>query len=376
MTATAGARKPVTIAVIGDGFTKDQQGDFELLAKSAVDALMDTEPYKSYSSYFNVWILKAASKESGASVTNGSGTVTTLVNTFFGSKWGADSYGDMSADDNTVFDFVSQNCPDILDGTHTIAEVPILMIINDSRYGGICHSYSNGQGFGMVPYIFDGGAISWSYPNVTSSTNDPLPEPVTNEVMQANYHWTTEAEKNELGRNTGDWRNTVVHEFGGHCFGRFGDEYWQDNQLSYESGKISSQTWQVPFALNLASDPAAVPWQADVLEYPLETLVAKDPNYGRIGIFQGGNNKLYGRWRSEMISCMIDNRFYFSTWQRMLIVRRIMTLSGSTFDAASFWEKDVTLDPVRDVASSPVMGVRRRPVREMPLLPPPVLHEN
>ena len=195
--------------------------------------------------------------------------------------------------------------------------------------------------------------------------------------MQANYHWTTEAEKNELGRNTGDWRNTVVHEFGGHCFGRFGDEYWQDNQLSYESGKISSQTWQVPFALNLASDPAAVPWQADVLEYPLETLVAKDPNYGRIGIFQGGGTVLFGRWRSEMISCMIDNRFYFSTWQRMLIVRRIMSLSGSTFDAASFWEKDVTIDPVRDVTSNPAPGnVRRRQVQDVPLLPPPVLHEE
>ena len=111
------------------------------------------------------------------------------------------------------------------------------------------------------------------------------------------------------------------------------------------------------------------------MNYPLETLVEKDPNYGRIGIFQGGGTKMFGRWRSEMISCMIDNRYYFSTWQRMLIVKRIMSLSGSEFNASSFWEKDVTTDPVRDVQSSKVMGGIELPHREMPLLPPPVLHE-
>lgn len=375
MTASAGATKPVTIAVVGDGFTKDQQGTYETLAKSAVDALMNTEPYKTYKSYFNVWILKAASKESGAGVTDGSGNVTTPVKNYFGSKWGKNSYGDMSLDSDVLFDFVTENCPDISGGTHAITEVPILVIINDSRYGGICHSYSNGQGYGMVPYTYEGGGISWSYPNVTPSTNDPLPTPVTSEVMQANYHGTTSAERNAMGYNSGDWRNTVVHEFGGHCFGRLGDEYWPNNQLTYEAGAISSQSWQVPFSLNLASDPTAVPWAAEVMDYPLETLVAKDPNYGRVGIFQGGGNKLFGRWRSEMISCMIDNRFYFSAWQRMLIVKRIMSLSGTAYNAESFWVNDKTADPVRDSQSSPVMGGDVRPVREMPLLPPPVLHE-
>ena len=374
--ATAGASKPVTIAVIGDGFTAAQQDLFVNLAKSAIDALLNTEPYKSYSTYFNAWILRADSKESGASVTDGNGTITTPVDTYFGAKWGTNSYGDMSAEDNTVFNFVSSNCPDIAGETpiHSINEVPILMIINDSRYGGICHSYSTGKGYGMVPYTdFGTSTLYWSYPNVTPSTNDPI----SSSQMSNNYHTTTTAELNELHRNSGDWRNTVVHEFGGHCFGRLGDEYWPNSQLTYESGPISSQTWTVPFSLNLAASPSSVTWQADVLNYPLETLVAKDPNYGRIGIFQGGGTVMFGRWRSEMISCMIDNRFYFSTWQRMLIVRRIMSLSGSTFDAASFWAKDVTTDPVRDVSSNPAPGdVRRRAVHEVPLLPPPVLNEE
>jgi hypothetical protein len=375
MEATAGAQKPVTIAVIGDGFTKDQQSDFEMLAKAGIDALMNTEPYKSYSNYFNVWILKAVSRESGASVTDGEGNVTTPVDNYFGSKWGESSYGDMDANSTTVFDFVSENCPDIKDKTHSINEVPILIIINDSRYGGICHSYSNGQGYGMVPWTGQGMRLNWTYPNVTSSTDDPLPTPVTNEVMNANYHYTTAEEMAEMKSNSGDWRNTLVHEFGGHCFGRLSDEYWPKNSLSYQGGSISSQTWTVPMGLNLAADPLAAPWKADLLDYPLETLVQSDPNYGRIGVFQGGGNKMFGRWRSEKISCMIDNRFYFSTWQRMLIVRRIMKLSGSSFSVASFWDHDVTTDPVRDTDASYVMGDITLPVRIMPPLPEPVLHE-
>ena len=373
MTATAGAPKPVTIAVIGDGFTKEQMDDYVLLAKSGVDALMNTEPYKSYASYFNVWILRAASRESGASVTDGSGNVTTPVDTYFSSKWGSDSYNDMAASADEVFAFVSENCPDVKDGTHAISEVPVLMIINDSRYGGICHSYSNGMGYGMVPYSYDGGQIGWSYPNVTPSTNDP----VSADAQQSSYHWTTSEEYNELGTNHGDWRNTLVHEFGGHCFGRLGDEYWPSNAITASNSAIGGHTWSVPFSLNLTADPTNLPWQADIMDYPLESLVAKDPHYGRIGVFQGGGTCLFGRWRSEMISCMIDNRFYFSAWQRMLIVKRIMSLSGSEFNAASFWEKDVTTDPVRDAASSPVMGGDSQgPVRMMPPLPPPVLHEE
>lgn len=370
MTASAGASKPVSIAVVSDGFTKEQLSSYVMLAKSGIDALMNTEPYKTYKDFFNVWILQKPSREAGASVTDGNGTITEPVNNAFGSRWG-EGYRDMTADSEELFDFVTKNCPDIIGGVHPLSEVPILLIINDARYGGICHSYSNGQGYGMVPYTYEGGPINWSYPNVTPSTVDPI----SSSEMDSNYHWTTNEEYSAMGHYTGDWRNTLVHEFGGHCIGRLGDEYWPNNRLTYQSGPINTHNWSVPLALNVASDPTAVTWQADVLDYPLETLVSIDPNYGRIGVFQGGGTVMFGRWRSEMISCMIDNRFYFSTWQRMLIVRRIMSLSGTPFDAASFWANDVTFDPVRDVQSNQVMGGIHLPHREMPLLPPPVLHE-
>jgi hypothetical protein len=48
---------------------------------------------------------------------------------------------------------------------------------------------------------------------------------------------------------------------------------------------------------------------------------------------------------------MMDNRQYFSAWQRYLIVKRIMTLSGdlASFSFDSWLAKDVTIDPLRDL---------------------------
>ena len=62
---------------------------------------------------------------------------------------------------------------------------------------------------------------------------------------------------------------------------------------------------------------------------------------------------MFGTWRSEKTSCMIDNRQYFSAWQRYLIVKRIFTLAGeeSSFSFEKWLENDVTFDPVRDAAT-------------------------
>lgn len=378
MTATEGT-KPATIAVIPEGFTKEELPLYEQLAQSGIEALFNTEPYKTYRNRFNVYFLRVPSQESGASVTDGNGTITRSVASYFKARWGQNQYGDMRADDDVVFDFVRHFCPDIVAGIHTIEETPILMIINDSRYGGICKSISNGKGYGMVPYTYNGRGLVWPYPSIEASTNDPLPTPITDEILQGNYRQTTQSDLNEIGgENRGDWRNTLIHEFGGHCFGRLGDEYWYDDQLNYTSYSVSSQRWPVPLGLNLASDPASAPWKADLLDR-LDELTALDPHYGRKGTFQGGDYYLYGRWRSEKISCMIDNRPYFSAWQRYLIVKRIYTLSGDLdqFSFESWLAKDVTIDPNRDMTSSGIMGSLEHPTyTRVGPLPPPILEEE
>lgn len=384
---TSSPIKPVTIAVIPDGFTLNELPKYEMLAKSAINTLFSVEPFKTYKNYFNVYILKVASVQSGASITDGHGTITTQKNCYFGSKWGPDnnSYRDMEANIETIQSFVNANCPDITDNTHTIQEVPILMIINDSRYGGICHSSSDGFGYGMVPYTYEGGGIKWDYPDY-EATSDETPAP--------GYAATSADRRAEVGSNSGNWLNTMVHEFGGHCFGRLADEYWSGIGYKSSVGYIASHRWDgnpyygVPFGLNVSAtydNPGYdnPPGTGDQyikegwshLLTKAESLPNTDVRKNRIGVFQGGDESIYYRWRSERISCMIDNRFYFSTFQRELIVKRIMSLAGATFSFNAFWANDKGLDPVRDMVSSPVMGeVDPVEPRPMPLLPPPVLH--
>ncbi len=379
MSATASAPKPVTIAVIPDGFTQAEMRSYEMLAKSAMNTLFSVEPFKSYKEYFNVYIMKVASNESGARITDGTSAEQNR-DCYFGSAWGKDSYSNMAADDDKIFDFVKENCPDIkIDHYHTIDEVPVLVIINDSRYGGINWTYTTGRAYCMAPYTFNGGRISWGYPDLEAvSDSDPA------EGVQA----TPAGRLTEVGSNVGNWLNTMVHEFGGHCFSRLADEYWYDTDEG-ATDHITGYDYAVPFGLNVSAT-FANPGRDDTYsqagwKHLLDnkaTLAATNPLYNRIGVYQGGDVSILNRWRSERVSCMIDNRFYFSTFQRELIVRRIMALAGVVIsdDAAfmtSFWAKDVPIDPVRDIIASPVMGEDDGiPPRPMPMLPPPRIVEG
>lgn len=368
MQASAGAPKPVSIVVVSEGYQESELDKYEMDAKSGIEALFKTEPYKTYKDYFNVWILKVASAESGANVTDGNGNITEPHNCYFGTKWGP-TYSDMRANDAKVFAFVEDNCPDIVDGTHTIDEVPILLVVNDTRYGGINWVYSSGRAYCIVPTT--SGNRSWAYPSNEAAS-------VTASVGDSRA--VTAAEKAELGYSSGTWRNILVHEFGGHGFGRLSDEYFYDNSMNTTPpSTMSGHGWNPPFGRNVSTAYDPVQW--DVLLENQAALVSTNSKYSRIGKYQGGDVYMFGRWRSERISCMIDNRFYFSTWQRWLIANRIMELSGrEALSLEAFLANDVPDDPVRDVASAPVMqaeGVSSIvPPRPSPMLPPPVLVNN
>lgn len=384
-TATAVAPKPVTIAVLPDGFTQAEMPKYEMLARSAMNTLFNVEPFKSYKEYFNVYIMKVASNESGANITDGTGYITTARDCYFGSKWGENSYSDMEASYDKIRTFLSGHCPDIQNGTHSVDEVPVLLIINDTRYGGRCTSYSTGWGYCMAPYTYEGGRLAWSYPSLEAASESDA-SAGTVETSAARYA--------EVGSSVGNWLNTMIHEFGGHCFGRLSDEYWY-NESKAAVSYIETYRWDsmysggVSYGLNISAtytnpgndDPGKGKayikegWQH--LLDKKETLKADNPLYDRIGVYQGADVSIFNRWRSERVSCMIDNRPYFSTFQRELIVKRIMTLSGSSFNEADFWAKDVPIDPVRDVVGGLVMGDEDPiPPRPVPLLPPPILVEN
>lgn len=370
----AGLQKNI-IAILSDGFQASELNLFQRLAKEAVDFLFSVEPYKSYKDYFTVYICSVASNESGAGITDGNGGIVTSVDNYFGSRWGESSYGDMTADAGTIQSYLRANIPEIVSGEVDYRRVPTALIINDNRYGGICHIYSNGWNYCQVPYQYAGREIRWSFPKVQAVKEQDDSEGVRE---------TTEEERDEMGRMVGNWKNTFLHEFGGHGYARLTDEYWSATTKYTAPGAIAGHSYTVPYAMNASGFYDGVPWQVDLLDH-LDEWTALNPDYGRIGIWHGAHASLYYRWRSEKTSCMIDNRPYFSTWQRILIVRRIMEKAGETFDMDDFIAKDVTVDPIRPVVPATASAEERSRillktrsqallVPEMPMLPPPVEH--
>lgn len=374
MTHTKGS-KPVCIAVLGDAFTANEQDKFKSAAHKAVDALFSVEPYKTYKDYFNVYIMPAVSNESGASVTDGYGNITEPHDTYFATRWGGAAYKDMETNSARVFHFVSYRCPEILNGELTIDEVPVLLIVNDNRYAGTCWNWTVGRSIGIVPTVYadTGGKLMVGFMKQV---------PENNESPDSELRSVTGEELSAIGSPVvGTWLNIVIHEFGGHSFGKLADEYWYDTIRG--EGPIDAHTWTEPRSLNISASYNDVLWQSEVLDVMNgKTDITVDPEKigfysSREGIFQGGALCALGRWRSEFVSCMIDNRLYFSLWQRMLIVKRIMSLAGETFDLQDFYDKDVPYDPQRDsqAASVPAQIAGKAGkgtiVHEVPMLPPP-----
>ena len=361
--------KYAVIAVIPDGYTAGELEQYKADAQAAIQALFSVEPYNTYKNYFNVWIMTVASNASGARIYDGTAEEQNK-DCFFQSTWEREDYDHMFANESRIKSFVQTYCPDLYNGSRSINEVPILMVINDTRYGGIAHMNSLGFTYCMVPKT--PGPLSWSYHGTEAASVTAEP---------GDTHTVTDAERNEMGRNkNGDWRNVVVHEFGGHSFGRLADEYWYNSNKPMVT-EIDQHSWPVPMALNISPTPTAseTPW-AGLFDTAIQAKIAeKNPLYAqRVGVFQGGHVSMFNRWRSEKISCMIDNRFYFSTWQRYLIVNRIMSLAGlPAVSVSDFITNDEAKDPLRDDTGSPVMrpdGVRYPEPRPVPMLPPPVLH--
>ena len=360
--------KAPTICVIGDGFTASQQDLFVSRANSAMEFLFDTEPFKTWKDYFNVYLIKAVSNESGASVTDGNGNIIKKVDTAFDMAYAdINSTGTMDMHCNThrARLYAATKCPAILSGDISINDMTVILLINDTRYGGLCTTFGDGGSVAMIPFIDNGDPCGWGYP-AQEAASATATEPDTRTVSKE--------EINEIGVSVGDWRNAVLHEGGGHGFGRLADEYWYGPNTLY--GSIQGQTWSVPMDLNVTTDISASStsflWK-DFINNP--TLLEKDSRYGRIGTFQGGYVYMFGCWRSERVSCMIDNRPYFSFFQRLLIVKRIKELAGEEFNYNEFLEKDVPLDPIRDIPTkAPSADLRNIPI--MPMLPPPVMVET
>lgn len=162
----------IDIVFFGDGYTAQDisAGKYETNIKQAMGYFFSIEPYKTYSAYFNVYMVYAVSPESGIS------TSTTTVNTKFGTKYVKTGSTEMTISLSACRSY-AQKAP-VTDINNTLAVV----IANSTQYGGTTYIHSGIAGL--------------------NTSVVPMP--------------------------SGYFRGILQHEAGGHGFGNLADEYVQN----------------------------------------------------------------------------------------------------------------------------------------------------
>ncbi len=282
---------PCILVFTGDGYTKEHfnyGGLFDQNLDRAIEAFFSVEPYKTYKEYFTVYKVAAYSDEAGATITSKHINKKTAFKTVIE---GGNSTG-ISCDYDKAFEY-AKKIPNITE--EVLYNSGVAVIINEDIYAGTCYTVvSGGKGkcVGMIPVSTGSG--------------------------------------NQMTK----FENVVIHEFGGHGFGRLADEYVNYNSELPESKKQNLATWQSwGYSLNVSStaNRNEVPWKRFFTA----------SGYGHVSIISGAYYYQSGAYRSESNSCMIDNRKYFNSQSRYMMVERILSIAKEEFSLDKFISKDV-----------------------------------
>lgn len=318
-----GSNEAFTLIVTGDGFTAADMvpgGIWDQLSTRAIEGLFNyAEPYKTYRPYLRVWRVAAISNEGGCSHKTG-GTSTpcyTLRDTKFGtmcddenvSAWcglyskyeqGFPFEGQPGKSLEDMVDFLNQSLPaGTIDLSEKAADDPqqfaILCIINEPSYNG------------LVNYDPD---CKYTMGFVCAS---PTP----------------------AGSMKG-FENVVVHEIGGHAIGHLADCYTRNSTISAAKIQATLDWQKLGWYQNVSvvNSKTNCPWNFffNAPEY--------DMYYSCVGMFEGARSHNKGIWRSEQISCMNDNRFYFDAPSRYSIVKQLKAAAGEEMVWSEFVNRD------------------------------------
>lgn len=289
-------QKPYIIVFTGDGYLPEHHvhgGLFDQDMNAAIEAVFAIEPYKTYKEYFKVYKIAAYSNEAG--ITNYSAGIT--KNTAFKLVWQGGystsisvNPSDPSNPNTGRTDKVYEWCakiPELAGSSFTNMSAAI--VSNADEYAGTCWMTYTGM-------------------NVASMTR----------------------KRNGSGQTL--FENTVRHELCGHGIGRLSDEYTSD-EAEYaqadQAAKDDIKTWQsygVGFNVSASANISESPWAHFV----------NVSGYSHVGMYEGAGLYKKGLYRSEISSCMIDNRAYFNSASRFYIVKRILETAGEVqpFDSS------------------------------------------
>ncbi len=281
----------IDLVFLGDGYDAADISSGMYLAdmKQEMEYFFGVEPYTTYRDYFNVYTGIALSEDSGVESINQ--WRSTKFSVCLGDGCGKDGQR-LSADWASALDYCAETVP-------STANRP------DPRVG--CILVGNTDIYEGVTYMGD------SFCAVVTKSDDRYPY---------------------------DARGIVQHEAGGHGIGWLGDEYIYHQAhiqgckcrcCKHVSELLADHESGYSLNLSLNGKHKEVPWSHLVF----------NPSYGDIvDIYEGGYFHSRGVYRSESNSCMNNNVPYFSSWNRQLIVQRIMKLAGESFDLNSFYAND------------------------------------
>lgn len=272
----------VNLLFMGDGFTEESMdkgtGAYEKAMKQAMENFFSIEPYKSYRSYFNVYMIAAISETS----TFGSSPGNTKFKCYFGNGTLIGYNSDTSmVYINRVFKDTNVQQGDITVG----------LILNSTRYAGTCDMWSHGLSISRCPM-----------------STSPAPN---------------------------NFKGLVQHEMGGHGFARVADEYIYNATEQIPQSEINlRRTWQgygayqnVDFTSNLSN----ILWK---------DFIGRS-GYEQVGAYEGALTYGMGVWRPESNSCMNNNVPYYNAQTRWLAVKRIMSIAKVPFSFEQFLQADV-----------------------------------
>ena len=200
---TASEGKGIDIVLMGDGYSDRQiaSGRYEADMRKAMEAFFSKEPYTSFRHLFNVYMVKCVSKCEGCTGSYNYGS--TALNCYIKAD-GVSITGDSYVVYNYAREIFGEQSYEYNDGPRT-DESTLIVIMNSDAYAGVCYltspKYNTSKNYG------NGNALAY----FSLCGDDAL------------------------------FANLLVHEAGGHGFGKLGDEYFSSGNgaiTNYYYGEI------------------------------------------------------------------------------------------------------------------------------------------
>lgn len=297
----------VDIVITGDGYSDRliANGTFHKAALQAAEDFFSIEPFKSLRERFNVYQVDAVSRNE--EIFNGCSTV-------FSTRFSGATA--LTGDNETALSYAAKAVSE-----SRMDDVVVLVLVNSGLSGGTAYLMQ-----AETDHYAAGSSVTWvPYENVV------VTDGISSKAM------------------------VLIHEAGGHGFGKLNDEY----SINYY-GKPDEET--IDYIKNCHKRGIFV--NVDVSDNPKEVLWSRYIEDGRftsenIGVYKGGAGFFDGVWRPTENSVMRTNSLnknnFFNAPSRAQIYTRVMKLSEGQdwqFDYETFVKWDQA-HPTR-LSASPV----------------------